>query len=397
MDHATPQPPAELWSNIAGKMDAMQETAAASATTIGYRKYAVAAVLLLISGLSAYFIVNSPLSTTDGSDGSGRSGSPVKEGTLAPSAGKLHQASDANLLADENRNKNSTLVELASPSTTATTRLEKPENGGNHALTAKYPTDAAVTTNTESSSANEATTLLSPRLNSNIAYKNKQSTLTYDTSGLRKRLDTKLEKCFYVGGGLSYNNTWLLNNDTYSGMHDYNVNATKATFNFSANLSLGYLLNGKNAFQLDWFMQNKQTQKYVDYVEGHKQSRENELSYSQLNLSYKRKGLLMKKAEMNLYLNKIVGAYIGKLSSAKTIVDGNEYTVENYYAPWNYGFLAGLEGEAQLRNNLLLTAGVRSTVGLKNIYAGTSNAPSWFDRTYTTALGVYVGVGYVIK
>lgn len=202
---------------------------------------------------------------------------------------------------------------------------------------------------------------------------------------------------FYFGSSFILNNSWLLNNDTYDGYKASGLNDANMYFGNAFALLTGYNYSDNLSIQAEWLLYNKQGQKYKDYIEGNVINRDELLTYSQYNIIFKeRNSRLIHKGNIPVAFNTILGMYYANLKSANQVIDGEKTASENYRKS-NYGVIAGLEFEAYLFTHWMLTTGLRSDIGLKNIYAGNQKVPADFKKTYNSSLGINFTIAYLIS
>ena len=205
-------------------------------------------------------------------------------------------------------------------------------------------------------------------------------------------------RSFIVGAAFANANTWLLNNDTYSGLKAGTLNKTIFSFGKSYNVLVGYNISNSFCLQAEWVINNTHNQNYIDYEKGHRISKDLKVDYTQLNV------LIKKKHRVDYFKNKLHTSfnYIAGLnySYVKTFTQQTNETinsVKNEYQKNQYGLILGLEYQIFIRRVWIISSGIRTNMGLQNIYKGDGYLPSDFNKTYDSSLGLNVGISYQIN
>jgi hypothetical protein len=195
---------------------------------------------------------------------------------------------------------------------------------------------------------------------------------------------------FIVGASFSNANTWLLNNDTYTGLRAGTLNQALFSFGKSYNLFLGYNISTNYCLQTEWFINNAQNQQYIDYTNGHHVSRNLEANYTQLNILMKKKNeVFYSGGKLHVSFNYLAGLNYSYVKSFTQKTDEMISSVKNEYQNNQYGLILGLEYQIYITPSWIICTGARTNIGLQNIYKGN-------DKTYNSSIGINIGVGYQI-
>ncbi|QEC51457.1 hypothetical protein [Anseongella ginsenosidimutans] len=185
----------------------------------------------------------------------------------------------------------------------------------------------------------------------------------------------------------AYNNTWMLNHETFNGLQASTLNATTITYSTSTGLNAGFLLKGKHKVNAELYLSSSTGQDYRQYIEARYQSRSIELDYYKLQLYY----------QLPVFSGKgdvLLGAYTSYLKRGREKVAGEARGVGRFYRDIDYGIMTGYQFNLPVNNRLLLQPGIRLNYGLPNIFKGNQLIPGNFLRTHNAAAGLYLGVSY---
>lgn len=217
-------------------------------------------------------------------------------------------------------------------------------------------------------------------------------------SSISKKSDKIISGGLYIGSTYTINNIWLMNHDTYNGLKSTDFNRTQISFGSAYGILVGYNLSDRFSLQAEWLLNMNQGQKYSVYREGMQYEKTFRLKYTQANLLIKRKNLcLNSNGDLKGTWNKIAGGYVGYLKSATEKTDFYENDIKQNYNSFNYGIILGLEYEAYLNHRWIISSGLMTNIGLKNIYKGTYREPGDFNKTSIFNLGINFGVKYLIS
>lgn len=207
---------------------------------------------------------------------------------------------------------------------------------------------------------------------------------------------------FYAGGIFALNNIWLLNQLTFDGLKGNSLNDTKIGIGYSYGISLGYNINTHWSGEINWYINSKNGQTYNIYNEGRYTSRKINMNYTTINLSLKHR---IEGYNYSLHSpnskNIIFGFNYGILKNGenKSVSEFNSQSENigvSYYSN-DYGLRIGYEYEIIVIKKLIISSALIGDIGLKNIYKGYSSLPGIYNKTYTTSLGINLGVKYLIK
>jgi hypothetical protein len=210
-----------------------------------------------------------------------------------------------------------------------------------------------------------------------------------------KEHERKAFKTLYLGTTGQLANTWLLNEKTYSGLESANLTTSNASFGSNWGLYIGSNLTKNIDMQFDLNILAQNNQDYNEYINGHYVSNVMKFSYSQAAVSVR----------YNLVSNQLMkgehgvsfGGYMGYLHNAYQIVDGESLNLTDNYRHFDYGIFLAYEYVIPLYKKLGFGTGVRAYYGLKNIYAGNYNIPSYMNETKNASINISFSLKYSIK
>lgn len=202
---------------------------------------------------------------------------------------------------------------------------------------------------------------------------------------------------YYLGTGITLNSVYALNYDTYSGLDKSSLVSNVAQFGSDVSLIGGLNVSDTKGYQVELTLFKSRGQSFDSYVEGQLIRSRVDLAYSQVNFLWKRK--IAKTAFSNKYassLNFLGGPYVAYLRSSSVSQNGIDAGTPNRFINYDAGLDFGIEYDLFFSKKWAATAGIRSSVGLVNIFAGTTKIPRDFNRTYNLSLGANIGLKYLI-
>jgi hypothetical protein len=114
------------------------------------------------------------------------------------------------------------------------------------------------------------------------------------------------------------------------------------------------------------------------------------LNYTTLNLLAKRMHNKSTFDNKKYSTNLLGGFYVGYLSSATSIIDG-ESTVNNGYNNMDFGVVLGIEQDRYISKSFVITPGIRYQQGIMNV----SNNSNMFNSSRNFALEFNLGIKYI--
>ncbi len=204
---------------------------------------------------------------------------------------------------------------------------------------------------------------------------------------------------FYTGLSYSYNNIWLLNNQTFSGLSSSSLNQTQPSFASAYGITAGYNHSNSFGIVLDWNIKSNSGQTYKYYNNGEYVTATTNLEYTSLAISLKRRTTIIIphffKGEGSR--NFIFGIQSKLLLAENSSATQNLPCVQSsQYRKFDYGLRLGYEYEIILRKKLILSAAIISDVGTRNIYKGSVYEPADFNRTRNASAGLNIGIRYLV-
>jgi hypothetical protein len=200
---------------------------------------------------------------------------------------------------------------------------------------------------------------------------------------------------FMVGFAFANANTWLLNSDTYNGLKAGTLNQAKVSYGKSYNVLVGYHLSNKYCLQTEWVINNTHQQQYIDYQNGKEVNRDLKVNFTQVNVLMKNKNEAFYFGnKLHTSFNYLAGINYSYVKSFTQQTDETISSVKGDYQNNQYSIILGLEYQVFIHSSWIITSGLRSNIGLQNIYKGNAIIPSQFNRTYDSSIGLNIGLCY---
>ena len=196
-----------------------------------------------------------------------------------------------------------------------------------------------------------------------------------------------------IGVFIAVNSTALLNNETKEGF-DYN-SLTINYFGLAANYGLWarYRLGKRGALMAEYSLNADHRQAYGMYQKGKFAIKEYVFKYNRFSLAYQLD--LWKDAQHpNNKITAQLGAYVGALRASqlyynKVLVNDN---IAEYHQ-YDGGLKLALGHEVAI-DHFVIGYGIRSDIGLANIFKGNKKLDGQQNRTNLIHLGGYIHLGY---
>jgi len=185
-----------------------------------------------------------------------------------------------------------------------------------------------------------------------------------------------------VGLITMFKNTWLLNNETLDGLKSESLNSSQIVFFPDAGLSLNYSLNRTWLIQADGFLSSNTGQEYLEYLYGHYSRKKITLKYSEIALSVKYKFTGSNRLLPRSSINVVAGGYFSVLNQANQEIGTDLENIGSQYKKFDFGIRVGSEFEFKIFDQLSLAPGILISLGIPNIYKGTSTIPGYLIRTH---------------
>jgi len=213
-----------------------------------------------------------------------------------------------------------------------------------------------------------------------------------DTANIQSSISSK-KKRFEIGLTYSYNNTWIINNETQKSFDENSLIQTSAAFACSYGLVANYNFSKLSAISMDLYYNSKIRQQYNMFTEGLYANRDIEFNYTKLVLSY----------QLNIdqpYIKKTPSRYTLKIGGygayLKSYTDAYNKTVaaeNNEYASIDYGVKLAI-GQEKILNRIIIGYGANTEFGLNNNFKGNKRMPAGFNNTKNSLIGLYLNLKY---
>lgn len=198
---------------------------------------------------------------------------------------------------------------------------------------------------------------------------------------------------YFIGTSGNFTNSWLLSNKTMNSIRNSPYSAAKPQRNNSFSLIGGINLNERLSLQIEALIEKSNGQDYQEYLNGKFINNQIHLNYSTLQVAGRYK-FIKEGKHIPVSHNLVFGTYAGYLHNANQNINDEEENIRNKYKNYDLGVLFGYEIDSRISHNLILSTGVRIDPGLINIYTGSEEIPSEFNKTYTTSFSLQLSLKY---
>ncbi|GAB3197012.1 hypothetical protein ABID22_002203 [Pontibacter aydingkolensis] len=190
-----------------------------------------------------------------------------------------------------------------------------------------------------------------------------------------------------LGLTLSYNNSWLLNNETQRSFDRGSLISSSPTFKESIGLTLGYHLSSKSIISAEVHLA-KNGQEYKTFGDGSYIRKGLELTYYKGYVQYQY-NLLQNRKSLLSDITVKAGLFGGFLYDKQ----GELRETQSRYSQYDYG-VRGALGQEKRIGGLTVGYGISVERGLRNIFLGSENMPARFNETYTLNVGPYLNLRF---
>lgn len=192
----------------------------------------------------------------------------------------------------------------------------------------------------------------------------------------------------------SVKNTWLLNPETANGLKRSSLNDTRLTFGKEFGVLIQRNISESSDIRVEYYFFSEIGQRYNEYINALYQSKNVTLRYHKVQILYRTR-ILHKIQSPSLYA--LGGFNLSRLRVADSSIGNEHQNITRQYQPWDYGLVLGAEADFRLSDKLTLNTGLRMAYGFRNVYLGTAQTPSEFNKTHTASIGLAIGLRYRIQ
>ncbi len=191
------------------------------------------------------------------------------------------------------------------------------------------------------------------------------------------------------GGGisLSYNNSWIINDETLAGLRPSSLTDTRFSHAPEIGISTVFASGKGQRIELEFFIISDQIQRFNQYINALYQARQLSLRYQKLHVSW----LVPLKI---IPVRAGIGGYYSILNRAEEMVSGKIRSVDDQYT-WNdYGVTLQFAREYRLLSRLIVVPSLRIQYSLHNIFEGNDIIPGSYRNTHNASAGINLGLYY---
>ena len=199
------------------------------------------------------------------------------------------------------------------------------------------------------------------------------------------------QSVFFAGVNGQMGNTWMLNSKTIGGLSANDITDTRPSFGGSYGFVAGVQLFPRMRIQagVDLLAQNRQ--RYNEYIHGQYVSTEFQLDYTRLSVLFSFTPWEQRPWVLH------GGGYSAYIRNAEQQINGRAEEVSALYTNSDYGLTAGLGYLHKIDGPLELHTGIFTNYGLKNVFAGSDQAPASLNNTRLFSFQMSISLHYHIQ
>lgn len=201
------------------------------------------------------------------------------------------------------------------------------------------------------------------------------------------------KKGFEIGTTYSYNNIWIINNDTRNSFDENSLIQTTPTYAGSYGLVANYNISVNSSVSTEFYINSKYIQEYDEFIEGRFTNKATEFNYYKLTLLYQ---FNINQSPYKTIPSKYTfkaGVYGASLKNHKQYFNRIYISETDKFTATDYGVKLAI-GEEKKFGHIIVGYGINGEYGLKNIFDGNSQMPSQFNVTNNALIGGYVILKY---
>ncbi|MCH8216437.1 MAG: hypothetical protein IH892_06655 [Planctomycetes bacterium] len=202
----------------------------------------------------------------------------------------------------------------------------------------------------------------------------------------------ELPSVIEMGLTYSYNNTWILNNETTAAFDPNSLVSTSATYAGSYGLEICIGLAPNQALTSQVYINSSVKQDYEFYVEGRYTDKTVHVNYLKFTLMYKVSFPQINKTINSKYTVQL-GPYLAKLKNQSLYYGDVLVSVSKDYSEVDFGVKLAL-GQDKRINRFILSYGINGEYGLVNVFNGRGRVTPEFDVTRNAHIGAYLSLKY---
>ncbi|MFH2142393.1 MAG: hypothetical protein ABIJ97_08230 [Bacteroidota bacterium] len=195
--------------------------------------------------------------------------------------------------------------------------------------------------------------------------------------------------------GLIYalNSTLLINNDYMENNREGSSVSIDPTYASSYGLIYNYKFSMSNSLSLEFFFISNQNQNAYLYSGGKYYKKTIELDYSKAIILYQKNICFNSMKPYSYYFVK-AGGYFSILTKNNIYYVRNDEKIDipnSMLSKNDYGIKVCIGRELEI-NNFIIGSGLQSDYGIKNIFKGDENTPSYFNCTNNFSYGLFLSI-----
>ena len=199
---------------------------------------------------------------------------------------------------------------------------------------------------------------------------------------------------FGVGVNNQFSN--LLNPITLQGLDKYSHIDLSLSSNLSFDFSVERKVGRLGYLGVTARLNDQKTQRYQDFIGSQYLEKQLSLHYNSLFVNYSH-ALFAKRLNKKIGLELKTGVYVSHLGGTSEQWDNQDRDMlSSGFRSVDVGAMIGLNGSYRINNRFDINLGTYYSNGVVNVFKGTDVMPSYFFRTFTSSFGGSVGVRYYL-
>ena len=195
---------------------------------------------------------------------------------------------------------------------------------------------------------------------------------------------------FAIGLASSFNNSWIINNETRNGLRPESISNSKLTFTQNYGGIITYNISDDWAITSEVFVFSENKQKITTYVQGKFTNKTTQIDYTKISLSIEKR-MSRKKSYSKAQNILKLGTYIGLKNTDTEIQNSSITNYNNQIKDHDIGLKLAAGRINRVSKNIQFEYGIMNDFSLININKESNN----IDKYYNFNLGAYVNLKYL--
>lgn len=207
------------------------------------------------------------------------------------------------------------------------------------------------------------------------------------SSGTLQGFSPKKWFFYSLGISLSYNNSWIINDETLAGLDPGSLTDTRLSYAPEIGISAMMASTKGHRIEMELFLLSEQKQAYKQYINASYQEKQLTLAYQKVHFTWH--------IPIKVFPGRIgFGIFGSHLSGAKEQIGQTERIVTDEYNRFDYGLSLDYKLELAMTDRLIFTPAFRMQYSLPNSFRGNPSIPGEFRPTRNASAGINLGIYY---